>query len=120
VCYLAGFWTDPPGALALLVAAALVVLVVGTLAVRILAAVRARGDGGLLVAVSLYIAVIAAMLATALATRNWAAGIGAALFAASDSLIAWTRFVRPVIGAAVVIMVTYHLGQAGLVLSLLR
>ena len=42
------------------------------------------------------------------------------LFAASDSMIAWDRFVGRFAGASVWIMVTYHLGQAGLVASLLR
>jgi hypothetical protein len=37
---------------------------------------------------------------------------------ASDSLIGETRFVRPWAGAGVAIMVTYHAGQALLVLSL--
>jgi YhhN family len=45
--------------------------------------------------------------------------VGALLFMLSDSLIAETRFVRPHAWAPVTIMVTYHLGQAGLVLSLL-
>jgi hypothetical protein len=46
--------------------------------------------------------------------------VGASLFFASDSLIAWNRFVRPRAWAPVAIMVTYHLGQAGLVTSLVR
>ena len=58
------------------------------------------------------------MLATALATGNVVAGAGAVLFVASDSMIAWDRFVRPFAWAPVAIMVTYHLGQAGLVASL--
>jgi hypothetical protein len=41
------------------------------------------------------------------------------LFVASDALIGGTRFVRPIRGAGVVIMVTYHLGQMLLVASLL-
>ena len=41
----------------------------------------------------------------------------AVLFMASDALIAWNRFVRRP-WAAVVIMVTYHLGQLGLVTAL--
>jgi uncharacterized membrane protein YhhN len=64
--------------------------------------------------------VIGVMLATALAVGNVLAGAGAALFAGSDSMIAWSRFVRPFSWAAVGIMVTYHLGQAALVASLLR
>jgi hypothetical protein len=39
---------------------------------------------------------------------------------ASDALIAETRFVGPRKWAPVVIMVTYHLGQAGLTLSLVQ
>lgn len=38
----------------------------------------------------------------------------------SDAMIAWNRFVRPFRAADLGIMVTYHLGQAGLVLSLLH
>jgi uncharacterized membrane protein YhhN len=64
--------------------------------------------------------VISAMLATALATGNVIAAVGATLFVASDSMIAWDRFVRRLRWAPVAIMVTYHLGQAGLVASLLR
>jgi hypothetical protein len=46
------------------------------------------------------------------------AAVGGALFFASDALIAETRFVGPRPGAAVAIMVTYHLALAALVLSL--
>jgi uncharacterized membrane protein YhhN len=60
------------------------------------------------------------MLATALATGNVVAAAGAALFVASDTMIAWNRFVRPLPMADVGIMVTYHLGQAALVLSLVH
>jgi uncharacterized membrane protein YhhN len=66
-----------------------------------------------------YMVVISAMVTSALASGSWWAAAGASLFFASDALIAETRFVRPHRGAGVVIMVTYHLGQAGLVLSLL-
>jgi uncharacterized membrane protein YhhN len=63
-------------------------------------------------------AVISAMLATACATGDGRAVAGAALFYGSDALIAWNRFVRPVEWGPVGIMVTYHLGQALLVVSL--
>ena len=53
-------------------------------------------------------------------TGRAAAIVGASLFAASDALIAWNRFVGSTPAASVVIMVTYHLGQLGLVLSLVR
>jgi uncharacterized membrane protein YhhN len=88
------------------------------LARRILGALRGRRE--LAMPVGLYIVVISVMLATALATGNVLAGVGAALFVSSDTMIAWNRFVRPFRGADIGIMVTYHLGQAGLVLSLLH
>jgi uncharacterized membrane protein YhhN len=64
--------------------------------------------------------VIGAVVATAVAVGNPLAAAGAVLFAASDSMIAWDRFVGEFSGASVLIMITYHLGQAGLVASLLR
>jgi len=119
LCYVAGFWTDGPSALPFLACAVLVALVFAALARQILPGAR-RADPALVGPVGGYMVVIGVMLATALAIGNWLAGVGAALFAASDSMIAWNRFVRRFPGAAVGIMVTYHLGQAALVASLLR
>jgi uncharacterized membrane protein YhhN len=117
ICYIAGFWSDGPAAVAFVVAAVIVVAVLAPLAWRIL---RSVPDAGLRAPVAVYIVVIATMLATALATGNAVAAVGAALFVASDSMIAWDRFVGEFSAAPVAIMVTYHLGQALLVASLLR
>jgi uncharacterized membrane protein YhhN len=117
ICYIAGFWSHGPAARAFAIAAVIVVVALLPLAVRI---VRAVDDAQLRPAVVIYIIVIAAMAATAFATGNVVAGVGAALFVGSDATIAWDRFVHEFRAAGVVIMVTYHLGQAGLVLSLLR
>jgi uncharacterized membrane protein YhhN len=65
-------------------------------------------------------AVIAAMVTCALASGIVLAGVGAVLFMTSDALIAETRFVGPRRWAPLAIIVTYHLGQAGLTLSLVR
>ena len=66
-----------------------------------------------------YMAAIAAMVTVAAATGNVLATVGAGLFMFSDSLIAINRFVKPMTWAPMAIIVTYHLGQAGLVASLL-
>jgi hypothetical protein len=58
------------------------------------------------------------MVACALASGNALAATGAVLFMVSDTLIAWNRFVRELNWAPITIIVTYHLAQAGLVLSL--
>jgi uncharacterized membrane protein YhhN len=69
--------------------------------------------------VAVYIAAICLMFAFAVGTlRPWAIA-GAFLFCVSDALIGWTRFVSDIANSRVYIMVTYHLAQTGLVLSLL-
>jgi uncharacterized membrane protein YhhN len=114
--YLAGFWSDGPTLAAFALAAVVVLAAVTPVAVRVLRSVDS--EPALRGPVALYMLVISAMVATALATGNWLAGAGAVLFATSDSMIAWNRFVRPFRTADVAIMVTYHLAQALLVLSL--
>jgi uncharacterized membrane protein YhhN len=119
VCYVVGFWTHGPGPLPLVAAALTVTVAMGGLARRILPAVR-RQDRRLVVPVTAYMVVIASMVTTALASGNPVAALGAVLFAVSDAMIAWDRFVGSFADAGVWIMVTYHLGQAALVASLVR
>lgn len=91
---------------------------------RIVAGARSH-DRRLPRPVSGYVVVISAMVTAALA-RGWTWAVpGALAFYVSDALIGWSRFVAPTRSAPararvrVAIMVTYHLGQAGLVVSLL-
>jgi uncharacterized membrane protein YhhN len=63
--------------------------------------------------------VITVMVGSAVSGGGTLAAAGAATFMASDAMIAWNRFVRPFPGARVAIIVTYHLAQAALVVSLL-
>jgi uncharacterized membrane protein YhhN len=119
LCYIAGFWTDGPTATAFVGSAVGVTLAIGILARRILPAVR-PSEPALVGPVAGYMVVIGVMVATAIAVGNPLAAAGAVLFAGSDSMIARDRFVGEFPGAGVCIMVTYHLGQALLVLSLLR
>jgi uncharacterized membrane protein YhhN len=97
-----------------LVAAAVVVL-----GRRILGAVRASDMPELAQPVTAYIVVISAMVACAIGTLNPFAIVGGVLFYSSDALIAWNRFVQAYPWGRVAIMITYHLGQIGLVLSLI-
>ena len=70
-------------------------------------------------AVAVYLVVISTMFCAAMATGGTWAILGAALFVASDSILGWRQFVNRAPWMAVAVMVTYHLGQAGLVASLL-
>jgi uncharacterized membrane protein YhhN len=120
VGYIVGLNLHGVGADAIAAAAVPVVVLGSALAIRFLRALARTGQQGLALPVVAYMAVISAMVTSALATGNAWAGAGAALFFVSDALIAETRFVRGESRAGrVAIMVTYHLAQAGLVISLL-
>jgi uncharacterized membrane protein YhhN len=79
-----------------------------------------RSDGPTLaVPVATYTLVIAAMLGFAFATGLPLVMLGAAIFVASDSILARDRFVAPLPRGHLMVMVTYHLGQALIVAGLL-
>jgi uncharacterized membrane protein YhhN len=89
-----------------------------TLGRSIFEAVRAN-EPELTVPVVAYMGVISLMVVSAVATKNTWAIIGALLFYASDACIAWGKFIEERPHGHLIIMATYHLGQIGLVLSLL-
>ena len=94
------------------------VALVAVIGRHIVAAAR-RDDPVLGGAVVAYLTIISAMAIAAAAAGNaWAIG-GAALFVMSDTILGWRRFVEERPWMPVAIMMTYHLGQAGLVASLI-
>jgi uncharacterized membrane protein YhhN len=127
LAYLAGFNpTWPPLNLASLALAALVALVCGLIYRRISAGLQATGQAGLRGPVLAYVLAIGLMLLSALLTLvrpewaalpAWLASGGALLFTFSDSLLAWDKFVAPIRHARVAVMMTYHLGQALIVVG---
>lgn len=92
-------------------------LAAAPLAWRIVRGASAR-DPRLGVAVGLYVAVITAMGAFAVGSGSPVAATGGLLFITSDTLIGLDRFVKAWRNARLAIMVTYHLAQVLLVLSL--
>jgi uncharacterized membrane protein YhhN len=85
---------------------------------RIVAATVPRSRT-LAVIVGAYIAALGAVVALAFGSAVPAAAGGALLFAVSDSLLSWGRFVGPAPGGRTAVHVTYHIAQALLVVSLL-
>ncbi len=118
VAYIIGLQSFETSTLGLVVGVAVVLVAIPILGLRIVAAVRAGDEPELLAPVVAYMAVISAMVVSASATGNPVAVTGAVSFYASDALIAWTRFVTDFRWGRVAVMVTYHLAQVGLVLSL--
>jgi uncharacterized membrane protein YhhN len=119
VAYIVGFLVGGVHVGATAIGAIIVLFTLGPLAVVIVLSARDR-EPEVAPAVAVYIVVIATMVACAIGSKRGFAIAGAALFASSDATIAITRFVRAFAWAPLFIMVTYHLGQTGLVLSLLK
>jgi uncharacterized membrane protein YhhN len=117
VAYIAAFvavGTDGP---LLAIAAVGIAVLLSPLAWRVVRSVRAT-EPPLVPPVVVYIVVISAMAACAIATRSLVPALGALLFVASDAQLAWNRFVAPKRILDVGCIVTYHLAQGLLVLSL--
>lgn len=75
---------------------------------------RISGDeslSGLWIPVVVYITVIGAMCFTAIMSRNAFAIVGAILFVASDSILAWNKFVADLTYSGLLIMSTYFAAQ---------
>ncbi len=94
---------------------ALALAAMSPFAIRI---VRAVTNNALRIGVIAYMVVIGLMVGSALASGSISAQIGGLLFMASDTILGWNRFVRPMSWARPAIMVTYHLGQLGLTYAL--
>lgn len=114
VAYVVALLAERDNATGLVVGAALVAVATVAIGRRILRA----ADPALRGPVAGYMLAIGAMVAAAFGTGEAAAVTGAVLFYTSDGLLAWDRFEQPFAAARLLVMVTYHLGQAALVLSL--
>jgi uncharacterized membrane protein YhhN len=118
VAYVVGFWLAGVSLFAFLLGVVVVAVALVVLGRRIVAGVADGPDPGLVAPVAAYMLVISVMVASAVGTVDAFAIIGAALFYTSDALIAWTRFIRDFARGRLTVMVTYHLAQFALVLSL--
>lgn len=119
VAYTVGFVVAPDWSWPGLVVGAVVMAAVGGVVGAPIVRGARQSSASLAPPVVLYLVAISAMAACAVAAGNVVAIVGAALFVSSDAILGWRQFVdaRPWMSPAV--MVTYHLGQAGLVASLL-
>lgn len=118
LAYVVGFWVRGVDTAGLLIGVVVVSVALGVLAPVIVRGVR-RAEPSLAGPVLAYMAAISLMVASAFGTGLALAVAGALLFYASDALIALTRFVTDRPWGRLAVIVTYHLGQVALVLSLL-
>jgi uncharacterized membrane protein YhhN len=73
--------------------------------------------GSLFGPVVAYVVVIGASTALLFGTGRWWIALGAVLFAVSDCLLGWGRFIEPIKGGRLAVHVTYHVGQAFIVIG---
>ena len=69
-------------------------------------------------AVVFYALVISAMVFTAWSSAAWLAAVGAMLFAVSDWVLGYQRFVGPLPGRRLSVIMPYHVGQTLLIIGL--
>lgn len=96
----------------------MVALLAARFATHTVPGARRHGGPVLAGAVVVYAVVISAMVLTAWGTTAVLAGVGATLFAVSDWVLGHRRFVGPLPGGRLGVMVPYHVGQALLILGL--
>lgn len=95
-----------------------VVAIAAVLGTRLVRGIRSRGHRELIGPVVAYVLTILAMVSSAVASGNALGAVGALFFMTSDALIGEDRFVRTRAWQPVAIIVTYHIAQALLVVSL--
>jgi uncharacterized membrane protein YhhN len=117
LAYVPGLWLLGVSASGFMVGAVVVAVAVAVIGRQVVTAVR-QTQPKLVVPVVVYLAVISAMVISAWGTWLPLAIIGAMAFYASDALLAHNEFVARQRNDGPAVMVTYHLGQAFLVLSL--
>jgi uncharacterized membrane protein YhhN len=117
VAYVVGLNQDSAGNWWLALPVVVVALVIGR---RLVRGILTSAQPSLVAPVLAYVLTILVMVSSAVASGNVLAAAGAVLFMTSDALIGEDRFVRHRAWQPLVIMVTYHLAQALLVVSLTR
>lgn len=114
--FVSQFLLERPTAGRMIAGIAVVAILLPTLGARVARAAPGAYRG----AVVVYMGVLSAMVALAIASGNMFAAAGGALFYASDAMIGWRRFIGDRVWMPLAIIVTYHFAQAALVLSLAR
>ncbi len=127
IAYIIGLnQTIPPINIVSLILTILVLVTGYQMYKRITSGLSEAGYKSLKIPLLIYAVAISIMLLSALLTLvrpSWEAlpalivSIGALMFFISDSILAWNRFVHVINYGTLAVMITYHLGQLGIILG---
>ncbi|MGN6695663.1 MAG: lysoplasmalogenase [Aquihabitans sp.] len=115
VAYIVGLQMAPRSWGWTLVGLLVVLAAIATIGRKIVSGVAGGDHREMVGPVIAYLVVISAMVVSAFGTAGIWAIAGASLFYASDATLAWNRFLEQRRFGPLAVMVTYHLGQMGLV-----
>ena len=115
IAYVVAMQSAPTSLAGTAVGLAVVAVGVAVVGRRVVSGVASGEHRQLVGPVIAYLTVISAMVVSAFGTEAPWAIVGASLFYASDATLAWNRFLTPLRWGPLAVMVTYHLGQMGLV-----
>ncbi len=105
-------WTigEPQARVLLAVGCALALVLWGLIGRRIISASEGAG-ANMRKAVQVYVLILSAMMIAGFGVGSALLALGALLFALSDGVLGWNRFVAPMIHGRLATHVLYHLGQ---------
>ena len=115
IAYIVGLQLAPRSWGWTLVGLVVVLVAIASVGRKIVTAVAGGEQREMVGPVIAYLVVISAMVVSAFGTAGLWAIVGASLFYASDATLAWNRFLEQRRFGPLAVMVTYHLGQIGLV-----
>ncbi len=115
IAYVVGLQLAPRSWMWTAIGLAVVVIAIATVGRRIVLGVGSGDQRDMVPPVIAYLVVISTMVVSAFGTAAPWAIVGATLFYASDATLAWNRFLDQRRFGPLAVMVTYHLGQIGLV-----
>ncbi|HEX2904724.1 MAG TPA: lysoplasmalogenase family protein, partial [Jatrophihabitans sp.] len=119
LCYLGALRATGLDQLSVVFGLLLVLVSLLSFGYRIIAGAHAAGGTGLTAAVTLCIVALGSVVVFGVGTAQLLIAPGVVLFALSDLILGYDRFVRPRSWGPLAIIVTYHLAQGLLVLGLL-
>lgn len=118
VCYLGALWSYRIDRLSVVFGLLLVLMALLSFGYRIIAGAHVQGGPAMTIGVTLYMAALGSVVVLGVGTAQLWVAVGVVLFAISDLMLGYDRFVQRRTWAPVAVIVTYHVAQALIVLGL--